>query len=171
MVKAALRLFILRHGKSDWSTGEPDFDRPLAERGRTGAQKAGDWMKDEKLIPDRVISSPARRARETAESICRSLGLKERAICFDERIYGGSVAEMLASLADHAADARQVLLVGHNPGLEELVYFLTQGPLTQPDDGKLLPTAALAVLRPLTDWRVLGRGGAELISITRPGDM
>lgn len=121
MVKATLRLFILRHGKSDWSTGEPDFDRPLAERGRTGAQKAGDWMKDEKLIPDRVISSPARRARETAESICRSLGLKERGICFDERIYGGSVAEMLASLADHAADARQVLLVGHNPGLEELV--------------------------------------------------
>jgi len=64
-----------------------------------------------------------------------------------------------------------VLLVGHNPGLEELVYFLTQGPLTQPDDGKLLPTAALAVLRPLTDWRSLGQGGAKLLSITRPGEM
>ena len=99
------------------------------------------------------------------------LGLKERRICFDERIYGGSIAEMLASLADHAAEAQQVLLVGHNPGLEELVYFLTRGLLTQPDDGKLLPTAALAVLRPLTDWRSLGQGGAELLSITRPGEM
>jgi phosphohistidine phosphatase len=171
MVEATLRLFILRHGKSDWSTGQPDFDRPLADRGRSAVQKVGAWMNNEGLVPDRVISSPARRARETAESICRSLGLKERGIRFDERIYGGSIAEMLASLADHAADAQQVLLVGHNPGLEELAYFLTQGPLTQPDDGKLLPTAALAVLRPLTDWRSLGQGGAELLSITRPGEM
>lgn len=171
MVEATRRLFILRHGKSDWNTGKPDFDRPLADRGRSGAQKVGAWMKDEELIPDQVISSPARRARETAESVCRALGLKERAISFDERIYGGSVAEMLASLAEHAGNARQVLLVGHNPGLEDLVYFLTQGPLTQPDDGKLLPTAALAVLRPLNDWRSLGQGAAELLSITRPGEM
>mgnify|MGYP000859519748 CR=1 FL=1 len=171
MVEATLRLFVLRHGKSDWSTGQPDFDRPLAERGRTGAQRVGAWMKDEGLVPDQVISSPARRARETAESVCRSLGLKERGICFDERIYGGSIAEMLASLADHAGDARQVLLVGHNPGLEELVDFLTQGQIMQPDDGKLLPTAALAALRPLTDWRSLGQRGAELLSITRPGEM
>ena len=86
MVEATLRLFILRHGKSDWSAGQPDFDRPLAGRGRSGAQKGGAWRKDEGLLPDRVISSPAQRARETAESVCRSLGLKERAICFDERI-------------------------------------------------------------------------------------
>ena len=171
MVDATLRLFILRHGKSDWGAGQPDFDRPLAGRGRSGAQKVGAWMKDEGLLPDRVISSPAQRARETAESVCRSLGLKERAICFDERIYGGSVAEMLAAPADHAADARQVLLVGHNPGLEELVEFLARGPLAQPDDGKLLPTAALAVLRPLAGWGSLGRGAAELLSITRPGEM
>ena len=171
MVEATLRLFILRHGKSDWGTGQPDFDRPLADRGRSAVQKVGAWMNNEGLVPDRVISSPARRARETAESICRSLGLKERGIRFDERIYGGSIAEMLASLADHAADAQHVLLVGHNPGSEELVYFLTRGPLRQPDDGKLLPTAALAVLRPLTDWRSLGQGGAELLSITRPGEM
>ncbi len=171
MVEATLRLFILRHGKSDWGTGQPDFERPLAERGRTAAKRVGAWMKDQGMMPDRVISSPARRARETAESVCRTLGLKEGGICFDERIYGGSVAEMLACLADHASDARQVLLVGHNPGLEELVDFLTQGQIMQPDDGKLLPTAALAALRPLTDWRSLGQRGAELLSITRPGEM
>jgi phosphohistidine phosphatase len=171
MVEATLRLFILRHGKSDWSTGQPDFGRPLAERGRTAARKVGSWMKEQGMMPDKVICSPARRARETAESVCRTLGIAERGINFDERIYGGSIAEMLACLADHAADARQVLLVGHNPGLEELVDFLTQGQIMQPDDGKLLPTAALAELRPLTGWRSLGPRGAELLAITRPGEM
>ncbi|HRH13141.1 MAG TPA: histidine phosphatase family protein [Azonexus sp.] len=171
MLSATLRLFVLRHGKSDWSTGDPDFDRPLADRGRASAQRVGIWMSEEGLLPDRVISSPARRARDTAELACRMLELKESRIHFDERIYGGSIGELLASLAEHASEAQQVLLVGHNSGLEELVEFLAQEPLAESEDGKVLPTAALAVLRPLTDWQSLGRGSAKLISLTRPGAM
>jgi|GEM_PF-5566903 len=116
MLSATLRLFVLRHGKSDWSTGDPDFDRPLADRGRASAQRVGIWMSEEGLLPDRVISSPARRARDTAELACRMLELKESRIHFDERIYGGSIGELLASLAEHASEAQQVLLVGHNSG-------------------------------------------------------
>ena len=171
MVEATLRLFILRHGKSDWSTGQPDFDRPLAERGRTGAQRVGAWMKDEGLVPDQVISSPARRARETAESICRSLGLKERGICFDEKSTGGRSQRCWPALRTMRRMRSRCCWSGTTRDSRNCVYFLTQGPLTQPDDGKLLPTAALAVLRPLTDWRSLGQGGAELLSITRPGEM
>ena len=68
-------LLVLRHGKSDWTTGHEDFHRPLVSRGHLGSQKMGAWIKARKLLPDAVLSSPAERARATTVAACEAMGL------------------------------------------------------------------------------------------------
>lgn len=164
-------LLVLRHGKSDWTTGEDDFDRPLVSRGRLGSRKMGAWIKHRKLRPDAVVSSPAARARETTEAACEAMGVSAKRIRWDERIYAAPTEFLLAALADCPKGAQRVMLVGHNPGLEDLVEYLTEGEVEIPADGKILPTSALAQLEILADWRDLVRGCATLISVTRPGQV
>lgn len=164
-------LLILRHGKSDWTTGLEDFSRPLIARGRLGSQKMGAWLKRQKLIPDYVLSSPAARARGTTEAACWAMGVAGKKICWDQRVYAAPVDALVAALADCPKGADRVMLVGHNPGLEELVHFLSQGPITIPEDGKMLPTAALAVLEFEGEWDKLRCGGATVSSVTRVGDL
>jgi len=165
-------LLILRHAKSDWSTGaSSDFERPLADRGRNDAPLMGAWMHKMGLIPRHVVSSPAERARETSVLVCKALDIRKKDISWDTRIYAADVSELLGALADCPGDASSVLIVGHNPGLEDLVVHLVADDLEIPDDGKLLPTAALARLEMPDDWSRLGRGVARLSSITRPRDL
>jgi len=81
-------LLVLRHGKSDWSTGEDDFDRPLVSRGRLGSRKMGAWIRHRKLRPDVVLSSPAERARGTTEAACAAMGLPLKKVRWDEHLRG-----------------------------------------------------------------------------------
>jgi phosphohistidine phosphatase len=164
-------LLVLRHGKSDWSTGHEDFHRPLVDRGRFGSQKMGALIKHRKLVPDAVLSSPAERARETTTEACKAMGVALKKVRWDERVYAAPVEDLLAALADCPKGAQRVMLVGHNPGLEELIDYLSAGSLDTPADGKVLPTSALAELAMIEDWATLGRGCATLISVTRPGDV
>jgi len=162
-------LLILRHAKSDWDSGAAsDFDRPLAKRGRKDAPLVGAWLYREGVVPDYIVSSPAERARETALKVCKALDLKKRQIVWDESIYDAASDQLLAVLSRVPDTASTALLVGHNPGLEDLVRFLTGGDLSEPEDGKLLPTAALARLEMPDDWRALEHGCAVLIGIVRP---
>jgi phosphohistidine phosphatase len=162
-------LLILRHAKSDWKSGAAtDFDRPLAKRGKKDAPRIGAWLFREGLMPDAVISSPAERARETTLKVCKSLDFKKKGITWDDAVYEGGLADLLAVLSRCPADAATVLLIGHNPGLEELVGHLTGGDYDEPADGKLLPTGAVARLEMPNDWTSLDTGCAVLLSITRP---
>ncbi|SDX72744.1 phosphohistidine phosphatase [Allochromatium warmingii] len=162
-------LLLLRHAKSDWDSGTAnDFERPLAKRGKNDAPKVGSWLYREGLVPDHVISSPAERARQTATKVCKRLDFKKKQIIWDAAIYDASVAALLAVLARCPHEATTVLLVGHNPGLEELILHLVGDELERPADGKLLPTATVARLEMPDDWRELSPGSAHLISITRP---
>lgn len=162
-------LLLLRHAKSDWDAGvESDFDRPLAKRGKKDAPAVGAWLYREGLVPDYVISSPAKRARQTATRVCKGLDFKKSQIVWDPRIYEADVETLLRVLADCPAQARLVLLVGHNPGLEELLRYLAGDEIETPEDGKLLPTATVARLEMPEDWRGLQAGCAHLVSITRP---
>lgn len=162
-------LLILRHAKSDWK-GETadDFDRPLAKRGKKDAPLIGAWLYREGLVPDAVVSSPAERARETALKVCKGIDFKKNAIVWDDAIYEAGLSALLGVLARCPSDAANVLLIGHNPGLEELTRHLTGGDLDEPVDGKLLPTGALARLEMPDDWDRLDAGCAVLLSITRP---
>ena len=161
-------LLILRHGKSDWDVDTDDFNRPLKDRGKRGAQRMGVWLLQQGLIPDCILSSPAERALVSAEKLCKAMGHGVERITTDRRVYGADVPDLLQVLGGCPAEAQRVLLVGHNPGLEDLLRFLAGDEVEVPSDGKLLPTAALARLEMPGDWETLPAGCAHMLSVTRP---
>lgn len=165
-------LLILRHAKSDWETpAASDFDRPLATRGKLDAPRMGAWLKGEGLRPDEILSSPAKRARQTALRVAKVVGIPKGSISWDGELYAAALADLLMALGRAGKRARRVLLVGHNPGLEELLHYLG-GSTTPPyADGKLLPTATIARLQMPKDWTHLTPGCARVVSITRPGEL
>ncbi len=162
-----IELLLMRHGKSDWSRAVDDFRRPLKKRGRRGAQRIGAWLRQQGLLPDHVVSSPAERASATARLTCEAVGLPVERIVYDERIYEAGINALLQVLADTPAKTERVLLVGHNPGLENLLIYLADQPVVLPDDANLMPTATLARFRLAGDWQSLDAGAGRLLSITR----
>ena len=129
-------LLLLRHAKSSWGdSSASDFDRPLAHRGIVDAPRVGRALQQQGPLPDLILSSPAVRATQTIEAVVKAAGLVSPQ--FDERLYGASSAELLV-IVTHIPDSSScAMLVGHNPGFEELVSRLTE---TSQD----MPTAALA---------------------------
>jgi phosphohistidine phosphatase len=130
-------LYLLRHAKSSWN--DPtlrDFDRPLKKRGREAAERIGKRMASENLNNLLVICSPAVRTRETAEIVLKSakLAVEPR---FDERIYEASLGELVQIVKEISDDTDVAIMIGHNPGFEELLSFLT-------GEHRRMPTCALA---------------------------
>lgn len=163
-------LLLLRHAKSDWSVDMDDFSRPLNKRGRRAAKRVGRWLHEQHLIPDTILSSPATRALTTAQRVCRQLDIDESAIVCDSRIYQADVLTLLAVLKSRHQDQR-VLLVGHNPGLEDLLLKLTSHSVPLSANGKYLPTAALAQLTFKGAWTELSEGAATLVTLIRPDSL
>ncbi len=162
-------LLILRHAKSDPGTAATiDFERPLAKRGKADAPRVGSWLYREGLVPDYVVSSPAERARQTAQRVCKAMEFKTGHIVWDKKVYEADVPTLLGALARCPADAWLVMLVGHNPGLEDLVRYLVGDEIDEPADGKLLPTAAVARIEMPQAWDSLDPGCGHLVGITRP---
>ncbi|HUW11776.1 MAG TPA: histidine phosphatase family protein, partial [Anaerolineae bacterium] len=117
-------LTLLRHGKSDWDESHrSDFDRPLKARGRRDALQMGEYLASLGLVPDLIVSSPAERARLTAELFADGVGYDE-AIDWEEGIYAASPGKLLAILRHQPDDADHLLFVGHNPGFEDLTGYL-----------------------------------------------
>lgn len=161
-------LLILRHGKSDWGVDVDDFQRPLKDRGKRGAQRMGVYLWQNGLRPDLIITSPAERALTTAEKCCKAMGMGTDVIHTASNVYEAEVEDLLSVLGDRPPDARRIMLVGHNPGLQLLLIYLTGNHITIPKDGKLLPTATLAHLSMPEDWHQLNQGCGQLAAITRP---
>jgi phosphohistidine phosphatase len=167
----ARELLIFRHGKSDWGSGaERDFDRPLAKRGRKAVKQMARWMRAQGLMPDSIVSSTAERARETTLGLCRHGEIPESIVRWEQRIYEADVATLIEVLAHWGPGARG-MLVGHNPGLEELAAYLSGSPIADSGDGPTLPTAALVRLSMPDDWARLQRGCARLVGVTRPREL
>lgn len=164
-------LIILRHAKSDWDQSCSDYDRPLNKRGRRDAPSIGTWLGAQSVQPERVLSSPARRTRETVEAVSTAAGIAPAAIEWDERIYLASLDQLLTLLGERADDPACIMLVGHNPGLEDLLLYLARDPIPRGRNGKLLTTATLARLVVDSDWQHLARGCASLETIVRPRDL
>ena len=168
-------LGLFRHAKSDWLDPRArDFDRPLNERGRKGAAIMGRHVRDHGVAWDRMISSPAIRCAETIEIACEAAG-RPVAVNWDRRIYLASSATLIDILRETEGDPRAVLMVGHNPGLEDLIFDLV------PDDGSSplrdvvevkFPTASFAVLElDIERWAELKDNCAQLVHLTRPRDL
>ena len=164
-------LLILRHGKSDWDAGTDDFHRPLKDRGKRAAQRMGVWLQQQGWQPDHIISSPAERALVTAQKLCKAMGGDDSGIVRDARVYEATARTLLEVLAGCPEAARRVMLVGHNPGLEDLLMLLAREPVPVPADGKLLPTATLARLMLASGWQALSPGSATLETIIRPREL
>ena len=156
-------LYLLRHAKSSWKDKTlPDHERPLNSRGRRAAETMSSFLKQEKVKPDLILSSSAVRARDTVDLMMRSVmrGIELR---FDERIYGAPLDRLIEVVTQIDKEARSALIVGHNPGLEELLQALTGKTET-------MPTAALAKITFKTsDWNNIIEGG-ELHWVVRPKD-
>jgi phosphohistidine phosphatase len=158
-------LYLLRHGKSAQNSEMEDFDRPLKKRGELAAIRIGKWLKQEQLIPDYIVSSPAHRAIATAIGVYQAIGGNELQIVQDKRLYMKGSKKIISLLAEIPVESSRVLLVGHNPDLEDLLGFLI-GSQNLPLTDKLLPTAAMARLTMPADWSQLSAKCATLLSIT-----
>lgn len=167
-----LQLAVLRHAKSSWEMpGQADFDRGLTPRGLEAAPAMGRHMRDIGLEPDLVLCSPARRARETAELALGALSPVPPRIEYDRMIYGATAESLASRLRRISENTRCVLLIGHNPGLQDLVMALVRRPLAG-TSGALedkFPTATLAVLElPFPRWSDLTFGRAHISHVMTP---
>jgi phosphohistidine phosphatase len=154
------RLVVLRHAKSAWPDGVADHDRPLAGRGRREAPLAGRWLAEHVDRIDLVVCSSAVRARQTWERAGAELG-RTPETRVDERVYAASERTLLAVVRELPDTARTVLLIGHNPGLEDLVEKLCG----VPGD---LRTSAIAVLSGRGDWVAVTPNWARLDATVTP---
>ncbi|MFI9151315.1 SixA phosphatase family protein [Streptomyces sp. NPDC053367] len=164
------RLVVLRHAKSAWPEGVADHGRPLGPRGRRDAPVAGRVLAERDWLPDLAVCSTAARARATWELASAEWGTPPR-VRFDRRVYAADAADLLAVARETPPEVGTLLLIGHNPGLEELVLTLAGSDM----DGALdavhekFPTSAIAVLTWYGHtWQALAPGCALLTAMVVP---
>jgi phosphohistidine phosphatase len=153
-------LLVLRHAKSDWSGGEADIDRTLNRRGQGQATDAGRWLAEQFPAIDLAVVSPATRARTTWALASAEFGTPPNARV-DERAYAASVSDLLQIVQELPDEARTVILVAHNPGLEDLVDLLSGESVT-------LATSTLTVLAFPGSWAEANPATASLLASGRP---
>lgn len=158
-------LFLLRHAKSSWKDQSlPDFERPLNRRGKDAAERMGRYLKHELIVPELVLSSPATRARETLERVAKAAKWSTE-VRFDQRIYEAGGLRLLEVISQIENDRHTALLVGHNPGMEELLMLLTGGT-------EHLPTGSLVKIEIKTSkWTTAGDKRAKLAWLKKPRDL
>ncbi|MGB3723829.1 MAG: histidine phosphatase family protein [Pacificimonas sp.] len=166
---------LLRHAKSSWDDPvERDFDRPLNAKGRRAAVTMGAHFKDAGLTWGVVVASPATRVIETMDGVEEGLGRRLDA-ALDKRIYMAGATTLLDIVHDARAEAERLLLIGHNPGLEDLIFLLTPadgGAYRQAVDVKY-PTATYAEMAfDVANWTEIDSGRlGELTVLVRPRDL
>ena len=152
------RLYLLRHAKSSWKDASlDDHDRPLAPRGKRASKAIGRYLRDHDIEPELVLCSSAKRARQTLERLGPA-GLDAR---IERELYGAGANALLARLREVPDEVASVMVIGHNPGMQQLAHGLAGL------DDKF-PTAALATLE-CARWSTLET--AELIDYVRPRDL
>lgn len=163
-------LVLLRHGKSSWeNAGLRDYDRPLTPRGRGAAELMGEELRRRGFDFDCILSSPARRATETLELFEPAFG-KPLVIRFDEDIYAASWRTLLKIVQSAERKANRLLIVGHNPGLQNLAVELC--PSDAPEMARHFPTATVAaVALQVKSWRDVRPGSGSIDLFLKPKDV
>ena len=161
-------LILLRHAKSDWTSGVPDHDRPLNQRGERDAPLTGQWLAETKRVPDHVLCSTARRTRETYALAAEAFDAgAEPGVRYLDEIYGASAGEMLEAIRGVPEEVRTLLVVSHNPGTQNLALALADE--TNPELTTRVyqgyPTNTATVLETDSEWAALDPGGASIVDV------
>lgn len=159
-------LLLMRHGKSSWKDKSlPDIKRPLKKRGEADSEEMGHILKHKKLLPDVILTSPAKRARTTAEIAAKEAGISKRVQVVDA-LYLAEVKDIFDVLHGLEGNPDRVMVVGHNPGLESVLQMLN-GHVDS------LPTGAMAQLSlEVDDWKTLSMDVAgEMVNFWDPDDV
>jgi phosphohistidine phosphatase len=172
------RLLLLRHAKTEPAGPEiEDHERELLDRGRADAPAIGAYLTAKKYFPDLILSSTARRTVETVELVVEQLPRKQR-IEYVDQLYLVGWRAMLAVIRAVHAPVSTLLVVGHNPGMEQLATALSRQPVKRKERDRFdlieekFPTCALAVLDfNVARWRDVAPGRGELTDFVRPRDL
>ncbi|GAA2454995.1 histidine phosphatase family protein [Streptomyces glaucus] len=170
-VEEPRRIVLLRHAKADWPQ-VTDHERPLAERGRKDATEAGRRLADTGIPFDLALCSTATRTRETWKLAVHEFPQRPRTV-YEERIYEASPGELIAVLDETPDDVRNVLLIGHNPGVQGLADVLAgsaEGDARERMARRGFPAAAFAVLSFTGSWKTVEPGVATLLDYWAPAD-
>ena len=155
-------VYLLRHAKSDWSDQTlPDHGRPLAPRGRRDAPNAGRWLREAGHVPDRVLCSTARRARETYQLAQAQFGA-EPPVDYEDALYGADVEDVLELVHATPDTTSRLMVVGHEPCVSDTTLSLAGSGDALERVSVKYPTAGIAVLGIKGSWAELGEGTAVL---------
>ena len=156
-----MKLWVLRHAKSDWSRALPDFERDLNERGERNAEELCAWLADQDCLPERIVTSPAVRAARTAQAARPACPDVE--FTSDLRIYHGDAYTMLRVVNEVPAEIDSLLIAGHNPVITHFVNRLGDEYVID-----ILPTCGLARFSVPCPWHELNFGDARLDFLRTP---
>ena len=158
-------LFLLRHAKSSWKDETlPDFERPLNRRGKRAAETMGRYFKTSAIVPELILCSPAERTRETLNLLLKASRWATE-VRYDQRIYEASAQRLAEVVSQIDNDRKVAMLVGHNPGLEDLLLLFT-------GTTEVMPAGAIAKLQlKTTKWATAFEKRATLDWLIRPNDL
>jgi len=158
------RLILIRHAKAEWNSAtQPDFDRPLHRRGHANAAEMAERLAGQRIVPDKLVSSPALRAFTTAKYFAEAWGIAEKEIAPDQRIYEATVKDLLGVV--NAFDNRymMVALFGHNPGISNFAGYLSDTSCYE------MPTCGIVIFDfAVNDWAMVSAGTATVSLFDSP---
>ena len=165
-----LYLYIMRHAKSDWSGPQiSDFDRPINKRGTRNAIRIGGWMNENNHTPQKIISSPALRAKETIELVTEQISkFNLEDLTYEDELYHAGFTQLIEFINTYKDKVQSLMLVGHNPGIENLVNYLCD---KSGDKETIVTTANLFIFKFSSDSFNTAVDTIELVEVIKPREL
>ena len=165
-----LYLYIMRHAKSDWSGPQiSDFERPINKRGTRNAIRVGQWMNENNHIPQKIISSPALRAKETIELVTEQISkFNLEDLTYEDELYLAGFTQLIEFINTYKDKVQSLMLVGHNPGIENLVNYLCD---RSGDKETIVTTANLFIFKFSSDSFNTAVDTIELVEAIKPREL
>ena len=165
-----LYLYIMRHAKSDWSGSQKsDFDRPINKRGTRNAIRIGGWMNENNHTPQKIISSPALRAKETIELVVEQISkFNLEDLTYEDELYLAGFTQLIEFINTYKDKVQSLMLVGHNPGIENLVNYLCD---RSGDKETIVTTANLFIFKFSSDSFNTAVDIIELVEAIKPREL
>jgi len=175
MLSIQKTIYLVRHAKSSWTSGaKSDFERPLSKRGLENIAQMGQKLNKLGWYPESVISSPALRAKKTCRILCESVDFPADSIAWNNDIYAAYMVTLLHILSAQSESNKSVMLVGHNPAMEDLLLHLCGEGIWKShaqENGKLFTTGNVAKISFKGPWKSLTMNESKLVQLLRPKEL